>query len=274
MTDRIYPSQALGPGSSPTFSGLTLSGLTAGRLVYTGVGGLISASANGLWDGTNFSVNGKLSIGQTAGAGPSITAGTATTDVAALSVTRTNNNAAVATGVKFAFTDTTSAAGFLPFQVLGGAAAATNLLSVDKAGNISATSYTVDGSSSVSMSNGSGYLTLRNISGGNGVGASAAGNDIGSAGYFSANATTFTLNSGVAFGWTASASDARTGTAKDTSISRVSAGVLGVGTGAAGSVAGTISAAAYISGGSAGVDFGPAAVTSITVKKGIITAIS
>lgn len=60
----------------------------------------------------------------------------------------------------------------------------------------------------------------------------------------------------------------------DVGLSRVSPGVWGVGTGAAGSVAGTVSAAAYISGGSAGVDFGPSVVTSITVKKGIITAIS
>ena len=78
----------------------------------------------------------KITQATTAGAGPSITAGTATTDVAALSVTRTNNNAAVATGVKFTFTDTTSAAGFLPLQILGGAAGTTNLLSVDKTGNL------------------------------------------------------------------------------------------------------------------------------------------
>lgn len=73
-------------------------------------------------------------IGNGASQRVSITAGTATTDVAALSVTRTNNNAAVATGVKFAFTDTTSAAGFLPFQVTGGASATTNLLSTSKDG--------------------------------------------------------------------------------------------------------------------------------------------
>lgn len=76
----------------------------------------------------------KMRVNATAGAGPSITAGTAATDVAALSVTRTNNNAAVATGVKFTFTDTTSAAGFLPFQILGGPSATTNLFSVDKTG--------------------------------------------------------------------------------------------------------------------------------------------
>ena len=70
----------------------------------------------------------------TAGQGLIMAAGTATTDVAALSLTRTNNTAAVATGVKWTFTDTTSAAGFLPFQILGGAAGTTNLLRVDKSG--------------------------------------------------------------------------------------------------------------------------------------------
>ena len=77
-----------------------------------------------------------MKLSMTAGQGLLITSATATTDVAALSVTRTNNNAAVATGVKFAFTDTTSAAGFLPFQVLGGAAATTNLLSASKTGGL------------------------------------------------------------------------------------------------------------------------------------------
>lgn len=78
----------------------------------------------------------KLDQVNTAGAGPAITAGTATNDVAALSVTRTNNNSAVATGVKFAFTDTTSAAGFKPLEILGGSSATTSLLAVDKSGNL------------------------------------------------------------------------------------------------------------------------------------------
>lgn len=91
----------------------------------------------------------KITQTNTAGAGPSITAGTAATDVPATSITRTNNNAAVATGVKIVFTDTTSAAGFLPFQVLGGAAAATNLLSVSKVGLVDAPAYSAGGSAGV-----------------------------------------------------------------------------------------------------------------------------
>lgn len=49
---------------------------------------------------------------------------------------QTWNNAAVAFGgLQVAITDTASAAGALPFQVLGGAAGTTNLFSVDKSGN-------------------------------------------------------------------------------------------------------------------------------------------
>lgn len=90
-----------------------------------------------------------ITMTNTAGQGPAVTPSTATTDVAAFSVARTNNNAAVATGVKFSFTDTTSAAGFLPFQVLGGAAASTNLLSVSKAGLVDAPAYSAGGSAGV-----------------------------------------------------------------------------------------------------------------------------
>lgn len=103
---------------------VTSSALTQYRVTVSGAAGLLSDSA-----GLTFG-------GAAAGTGLAIAAGTATTDVAALSVTRTNNNAAVATGVKFAFTDTTSASSFLPLQVTGGASATTNLFSVDKAGKV------------------------------------------------------------------------------------------------------------------------------------------
>ena len=79
----------------------------------------------------------KVDISGTAGAGPSITAGTATTDVNALSATQTWNAAGVAfTGWKFTITDTASAAGSLAMQILGGASGTTNLISVSKAGNM------------------------------------------------------------------------------------------------------------------------------------------
>ena len=90
----------------------------------------------------------------TAGKGPAFTAGTAITDVAALSLTRTNNNAAVATGVKWTFTDTSSAAGFLPFQILCGSAATTNCLSVPKEGGIAFTAKAISGTAPTLASGG------------------------------------------------------------------------------------------------------------------------
>lgn len=100
---------------------------TNGTTVFlnTVSGGSIRLSAAG---------NSVLEVFGTAGQGAAITAGIAATDVAVLSITRTNNNAAVATGVKWTFTDTTSAAGFLPFQILGGVGGVTNLLSIGKTG--------------------------------------------------------------------------------------------------------------------------------------------
>lgn len=66
-------------------------------------------------------------------------AGVATTAVAALAILQTWNNAGVTfPGLKFTVTDTASAAGSMAFQLLGGAAGATSLLSVDKAGSTKA----------------------------------------------------------------------------------------------------------------------------------------
>lgn len=149
----------------------------------------------------------KMTFGSTAGLGPSITAGTATTPVHGFSVTQignaagaalalfsgTWNNAASDTGVKIAITDTSSAAGSLPFQVLGGAAGTTNLLSLSKAGY---------------------FITPSTVDAGN-----------------------FKNWRDGVFSWTNA--NAAAGT-DDTSLSRISAGVVGVGTGAAGSFAGSI----------------------------------
>lgn len=74
-----------------------------------------------------------LQSGGAAGRGLTITPGTAITDVAAISLTRTNNNSSVATGVKFTFNDTTSAATFKPFHVVGGAGS-TDLFYITKQG--------------------------------------------------------------------------------------------------------------------------------------------
>lgn len=46
----------LGTADSPTFTGATVSGLTAGRVVYTGTGGVLQASASFTYNGTNLVV--------------------------------------------------------------------------------------------------------------------------------------------------------------------------------------------------------------------------
>ncbi len=75
-----------------------------------------------------------------------MTAGTATSDVASLSITRTNNNAAVATGVDINHVDTLSAAGFLPLKVRNNA---TILFSLGKAGETTILSLAGTGSRAV-----------------------------------------------------------------------------------------------------------------------------
>jgi hypothetical protein len=89
--------------------------------------------------------------------------------------------------------------------------------------------------------------------------------------YVATAAAGFTSN--VALGWSSGTTDP-TATV-DTGVSRSGVGVLAVGNGTAGDVTGTVNATIYKSGASTGVTtFGPAAVASITVKGGIVTAIS
>lgn len=160
--------------ASLTFDPTGLSGgpvLTVGTGTTTGVGGAIGYSnlsgSGRLWLGSsaaaptanNFKVEGagndtyinsvasiilmingttnKILQMATAGVGPAITAGTATTDVAALSITRTNNNAAVATGVDVQFTDTASSDTFTPLKIRGDTDGLRQLLALDRKGGLS-----------------------------------------------------------------------------------------------------------------------------------------
>lgn len=118
-----------------TFSATGATAWDAGMTVASGG----AASAVIFLDsaGTAISASSGFTWGAATGQGLVMAAGTATgAGVAAMSLTRTNNNAAVDTGVLWTFTDGTSAAGFKPFQILGGAAGSTNLLSVSKVGAI------------------------------------------------------------------------------------------------------------------------------------------
>jgi hypothetical protein len=191
----------------------------------------------------NVASSANLTFGPTAGQGITLNAGTATTAVSPLALTQTWNAAGTTfPGLTLTITDIASAAGSLALQILGGAAGTTNLFSLSRLGAI-VTPSTV---TAVGF-----YL----------------GN--GSAGWYVSNR--FTFGPTGIFGWgLTNGYDT-----PDTCISRLAAGVIGIGTGATGSVAGTLDATLYRAAGTAGVaTFGPSAVTSITVKGGIITAIS
>jgi len=158
----------------------TVTGAVSGALVYATSTTSLDCSALlgantiilGGGAGTAPTTSGAPTWNATAGQGLVMSAGTATTDVAAMSLTRTNNNAAVATGVLWTFTDTSSAAGFLPFQILGGSAGTTNLISVGKAGQVKVPNGTA-AQSSYAFSSGGGLFSrdsfVTNISDGGGA---------------------------------------------------------------------------------------------------------
>ena len=196
-------------GGIPYFSSTTAEASSALLAQYGVVIGGGAGAAPATQSGLTFG-------GAAAGTGLAIAAGTATTDEAALRVTRTNNNAAVATGVKFAFTDTTSATDAYFLQVLAGASATTNIFSVQKRWLATGLPMFVNGT-------GSDY-TL-------------------SIGWQTQQVTT---RSDGTFGWSAG-TNASVG--NDTAISRISAGIIGVGTGAAGSFAGRIKLTSAIAAG-------------------------
>ena len=134
-------SAALGPSTATTLSGSNFAIYAAANATYIG-----SSNGGSVYITPNGSTN-KSEWNTTAGHGLAITAGTATTDVAALSITRTNNNAAVATGVDINIVDTLSNAAYIPFQMRNGA---TNLFKVSKAGLFDAPAYAVNGGAGAS----------------------------------------------------------------------------------------------------------------------------
>ena len=218
-----------GYAGSSGYSGIWNSATTPSTTAAGVVMGASGDVVHNFGSGGSWSVYGngsqRLLQPSTVGAGPTISAGTAVTDVAALSVTRTNNNAAVATGVKFTFTDTTGAAGFLPFQVLGGAAGTTNLISVGKGGSVVLGGSLVANSFVASAT--TSYVTAGNADAGIGVSGSVIGVLAASGRVIGFSSTT---------NWSG---------ATDTAFSRISAGVVGVGTGAAAAVDGTLAATNY-----------------------------
>lgn len=233
----------IGYGLASGYGGLYASTLTPNAANHT-----LIADGNNTYLNASTTLNlavanvTKQTFPVTAGAGPSITSGTATTDVAALSVTRTNNNAAVATGVQFAFTDTSSAAGFLPFQVLGGAAAATNLFSLSKAGAVTVGSKYI-------APNGTVTTPSYTFSSDTGTGINYSG-DGGLEFVNSVTQATFKNGVGLRILSTSAvgfASGAPTSTAMDIGISRNAAGVMCFDTTTIGNCAGATKAAGTMS---------------------------
>jgi len=102
--------------------------------------------------------------------------------------------------------------------------------------------------------------------------ATAALTSSGAADFFGAAASAvsngFRVYAGGVVGW--SSTGASTGGA-DTGFSRDSAGVIDVGNGTSGNASGTLKAAAYYAGGTAGVDCTGITAGTVTVAKGIVT---
>lgn len=220
-----------GYSGTTTYSGLWPQGSTPGPLngvsfntagkTTVGTSSLAGTPARlDLWNDGQIDLvsNSSLKISQlsTAGRGPYITAGTATTDVQALSATQTWNASGVTfTGWKFTITDTASASGSLAMQILGGASGTTNIFKVDKVGicSIGSTGNTqIDGSANqIQTSN------FRSLGDASNLGASTG--------------TGLTLGNGAGIWFS---SDSTFYGTKDSGIYRNAAGVVEVNSGTAG----------------------------------------
>jgi hypothetical protein len=219
-------------GSVPLAIGEPVISATAGSILFAGTNGVLAQD------------NANLKWGTTAGQGLTAKAGTATTDVNALYLYQEwNNNLVAFNGVKVVIKDTQSAAGALPFQILGGAAGTTNLLSIGKAGSMlvagqiqSSLAYSV---SVPQYSSSAGPSSGFSVSA-NGVYFSRVGVSIGN---FGPNGISVSSNLGISI-----CSGAADLTAADVSLSRLATGVFAVGTGAVGSFAGSLKLSNAITG--------------------------
>jgi len=241
-------------GAAAWNAGHSVAGGTAYGILYAD-----SAGALGQVSGLTFG-------GAAAGTGLAIPAGTATTAVSPLSVTQTWNNAATTfPGFKLTITDTASAAGSLAFQILGGAAGATQLLGVRKDGRV----Y-IGVADSLALQ---GFFTGQGViySGSAGAGTIQIGGSAqyGSNGAFAVRSGSVALNVNYPLCWSSDTNPA-SGTL-DAQLSRLSAGLLAIGTGAAGSFAGALKLSKTVIA-SGGTTLGDV-TTASTVKK-TITAIA
>ena len=239
-------------------AGHALSGADVGGIPYCPTATTETTSANLTYTETS---GPRLTIGgTTAAAGLTITGGTITANSNPFLVTTTRNAAGTTfdAAIKAVITDTASAAGSLALQVLGGAAGATNLISVSKLGILSTGAGISSGGGFTTATSNTGFQVNYHINGAS-------------------------LGSLAILGWTVGDN---TASSADTTFSRISAGLIGVGTGAQGETDGSlkltdldavgdVDAATYHVGGAAGIN---ATVTTadlvgktITFTNGIIT---
>lgn len=222
-------------GGVPFFSSTTAEGTSA----------LLSANAVVLGGGAGAAplTSSKLSEGSAAGQGLIVAAGTAASAVSALALTQTRNfNTSATDYFSLSFIETSIHGSDRAFAIFGGAAGTTFQFGLRS-----------DGVGTMYVDTKFGYYI------GDGVD-----------GYFTSAGPK--IRSDAAILW-ANSGNANTGT--DTVVSRMAAGVVGIGLTASGQNTGAIDATLYKAAGTAGVaNFGPSIVTSITVKGGIITAIS
>lgn len=204
-------------GGSSSSGGVASGGAITGATAYS----VLRADGSG-----NLAVDGNLTYGgSAAGTGLVVSAGTATTAVSPLSITQTWNNAGTTfTGLKFNATNTASAAASLLMDLQ------------------------VGGVSMLAFKPNTGYLKMSSTASGGygGIDATTAWDvAVSGAAKIRFTGTEMEMATNYPIGWSASGA----GYANTAALSYISAGVVGVGTGAAGSTAGTLVTANIITSG-------------------------
>ena len=234
--------------------GDTLPTITEGQVLVGGASGLANGSAGFTFNGSTLA----------------LAMGTITTAIGPQTWTETRNAAGVTfPGLKYTITDTASAGGSLAMQILGGPSGTTNLISVGKSA-VAGVEWLA--ASRINIGTASGAPTLSIAGAGN---AYLWSTSTGLTGFWNGvnGASEFILDSKGSFSWTTTQNDATA--TRDTNLSRISAGVIGAGTGTQGEVDGTFRGLYQSSDGTAGATAGPfTVITAITVKNGLVTSLT
>lgn len=201
-------------GAAAWLAGYGVAGADVGGIPYCPTATTETTSAKMVFDGTTFT----------------LAMGTVTAAPGAILITQTRNTVGTTYDgiIKAVITDSNSAAGSLAMQILGGASGTTELLSLSKGGN-----FSVPGSGSFAGFTASNGYSVAGWYGG------TSGAD---------GCIALSMGSNMRVTWASSTSSPSGGNA-DTGISRLSAGVLAIGTSAAASVAGRLKLTSVIASG-------------------------